>query len=216
MHSVMLEKTEISVGKIVCIGRNYAAHAKELGNEAPEKPIIFIKPASTMVADGGSVTIPDYSEECHHEVELAVLIGQDARNVTKQEALKHVAGYAVALDMTLRDVQTAQKSKGLPWEIAKAFDTSCPLSSFVAADKVANPQDLKLTLQVNGETRQDGHSGDMMHSVAELIAAVSSYFTLEAGDILLTGTPAGVSRVQSGDRLEAAIDQVGSLSVSVA
>ena len=216
MHTVKLDGRDIPVGKIVCIGRNYAEHIKELGNQTPDKPVIFIKPASAIVPSGGTVIIPDYSEDCHHEIELAALIGKEAKGVTTEEALNHVSGYAVALDLTLRDVQNVQKSKGLPWEIAKAFDTSCPLSDFVSANRIKDPQKLQLKLVVSGELRQDGNTSDMMRTTAELIAAVSAYFTLEPGDVLLTGTPSGVGRIVSGDRLEASIEQVGSLKVSVA
>lgn len=216
MHPINLDGHDVPVGKIVCIGRNYAEHIKELGNKIPDQPVIFMKPASTIVASGGTVVIPTYSNDCHHEIELAVLIGKEAKGVSAEEALGHVSGYAVALDLTLRDVQSVQKEKGLPWEIAKAFDTSCPLSAFVPADQVADPQNLQLKLTVNGQLRQDGNTSDMMRTIAELIAAVSSYFTLEEGDILLTGTPAGVDKICRGDRLEATIEQVGILQVSVA
>jgi len=215
MRKVKLDGREIPVGKIVCIGRNYSEHIKELGNQPPDKPVIFMKPASAILASGGTVIIPAYSNECHHEIELAVLIGKEARNIPADQAFSHVAGYAVALDLTLRDVQNVQKAKGLPWEIAKAFGTSCPLSDFVTKDRVSNPQQLRLKLTVNGEVRQDGNTEDMMLPIAELISAVSEYFTLEEGDILLTGTPSGVGRICSGDRLEASIEQVGSLTVTV-
>ncbi|MCK4507852.1 MAG: fumarylacetoacetate hydrolase family protein [Desulfuromonadales bacterium] len=215
MHTVNLDGTNIPVGKIVCIGRNYAEHIKELGNQVPDKPVIFMKPANTIIASGEEIVIPPYSNDCHHEIELAVLIGKDAKGVSAEEALDHVIGYAVALDLTLRDVQNTQKKKGLPWEIAKAFDTSCPLSAFVPAKQIADPQKLQLKLTVNGQTRQDGNTSDMMRTIAELISKVSSYFTLEEGDILLTGTPAGVGRICSGDKLEASIEQVGTLQVSV-
>lgn len=216
MHTVKLKGRKIPVGKIVCIGRNYAEHIRELGNQTPDKPVIFIKPASALVATGGTVVIPSYSDDCHHEIELAALIGKTAKDVTPEQALDNVSGYGVALDLTLRDVQNAQKAKGLPWEIAKAFDTSCPLSDFVPASQVKDPQNLQLQLTVSGDLRQDGNTRDMMRSVAELIAATSSYFTLEEGDILLTGTPSGVGRIVSGDQLEASIEQVGILKVAVA
>jgi 5-carboxymethyl-2-hydroxymuconate isomerase len=215
MHTIKLEGQNIPIGKIVCIGRNYAEHIKELGNQTPDKPVIFIKPASSLVSSGGTVVIPGYSDDCHHEIELAVLIGKTAKDVTAEAALDYVSGYAVALDLTLRDVQGVQKTKGLPWEIAKAFDTSCPLSDFVPTSQVDNPQELQLQLIVSGEVRQNGNTRDMIRSIAELIAATSAYFTLEKGDVLLTGTPSGVGRIVSGDRLEASIEQVGMLRVSV-
>jgi len=216
MHTVKLEGRDIPVGKIVCVGRNYAEHIKELGNKTPDKPVIFMKPANALLASGGTIVIPAYSSDCHHEIELAVLIGKKAKNITTEQAPDHIAGYAVALDLTLRDVQSVQKAKGLPWEIAKAFDTSCPLSPFVAKDRVNNPQNLQLKLTVNDKLRQDGNTREMMLSIAELLAAVSEYFTLEEGDILLTGTPAGVGRILSGDQIEAFIEQVGTLTASVA
>lgn len=175
-----------------------------------------MKPPSTIIPSGGTIVIPPYSNDCHHEVELAVLIGKQGKDIASEEALEHIAGYAVALDLTLRDVQSTQKEKGLPWEIAKAFDTSCPLSSFIPAKHIPDPQKLNIKLSVNNEVRQDGNTRDMMRSVAELIAAASQYFTLEEGDVLLTGTPSGVSRIESGDELEATIEQVGTLKVSVA
>ena len=216
MHTVNLDGRNITVGKIVCIGRNYAEHIKELGNKTPEQPVIFMKPATAIVASGGTVEIPAYSNDCHHEIELAALIGKQAKGIRAEEALGHVAGYAVALDLTLRDVQNVQKAKGLPWEIAKAFDTSCPLSAFVPAEQITDPQKLQLKLTVNGQVRQDGNTSDMMLSTAQLIAAVSTYFTLEEGDVLLTGTPSGVGRICSGDQLQATIEQVGTLTVAVA
>ncbi len=216
MHTVNFDGKSIPVGKIVCIGRNYAEHIKELGNKNPGEPVIFMKPANTIVASGGVINIPAYSKDCHHETELAVLIGKEAKDVDVDEAMAHVMGYGVALDLTLRDVQSTQKEKGLPWEIAKAFDTSCPLSAFVPAERVSDPQNLQIMLTVNGQLRQDGNTSDMMRTIAELIASASSYFTLEVGDVLLTGTPAGVGRICSGDRLEATIEQIGTLKVSVA
>ena len=217
MHTVRLKNQSqpINVGKIVCVARNYAEHARELGNPVPDRAVLFIKPASSLLADGGTVVIPPYSRDCHHEIELAVLIGRSGREITAAEAPAHIAGYAVALDLTLRDVQAELKARGLPWEIAKAFDTSCPLSDFVPAAAVPDPQALRLRLTVNGEVRQDGTTADMLRSVAQLVSEASTYFTLEAGDILLTGTPSGVGPIKSGDRLEAVIEGVGMLSISV-
>jgi 5-carboxymethyl-2-hydroxymuconate isomerase len=217
MHVVTMQGQHdpIMVGKIVCVARNYAEHARELGNPVPERAVLFIKPASSIIASGGTVVIPAYATTCHHEIELAVLIGRPAKAVATEEALAHVAGYGVALDMTLRDVQAELKAKGLPWEIAKAFDTSCPLSTFVPVDQIHEPQDLRLRLSVNGELRQDGTTADMLRPVAQLISEASGYFTLEAGDILLTGTPSGVGPLSSGDRVEAVIEGVGKLTAMV-
>ena len=216
MHYVQLAQEKIPIGKIVCIGRNYVEHIRELGNQIPDQPVIFIKPASSVIPDGGTVIIPPYSTDCHHEVELAVLIGKKAKDIAPGRALDCVAGYGVALDLTLRDIQGIQKQKGLPWEIAKAFDTACPLSEFIPAEQVNDPQNLGITLSVNGTLRQDGNTGQMMRSIKDLIASASSYFTLEEGDILLTGTPSGVGKITSGDSVEARIEQVGRLSITVA
>jgi 5-carboxymethyl-2-hydroxymuconate isomerase len=205
-----------NIGKIICLARNYAEHAKELGNETPAAPVLFMKPASSVIGDGDTTVIPAYSEECHYEVELAVLIGSAACSVTVDRALEHVAGYGVAIDMTLRDIQNKLKAKGLPWDIAKGYDTACPLSDFVPAAAVADPHALNLTLAVNGELRQNGCSSDMINRIPQIIAHVSAIFTLEPGDVILTGTPAGVGRVQPGDIMAADISSVGHLTVSVA
>jgi acylpyruvate hydrolase len=203
------------IGKIVCLARNYAEHARELGNETPAAPVLFMKPASSVIGDGETVRIPSYSQECHFEVELAVLIGKPCRAVSAENAMESVAGYGAAIDMTLRDVQNGLKAKGLPWEIAKGFDTACPLSDFVPVTAVADPHNLRLRLSVNGETRQDGCSADMIHRIPQIIAHVSGIFTLEAGDVILTGTPAGVGRVVAGDVMQADIEGVARLTIKV-
>ena len=206
---------EYPIGKILCIGRNYVDHIHELGNEVPTAPVIFMKPASSVIDEGEQIVIPPYSTDCHHEAELAVLIGRPCKNVTHADALACVAGYGVAIDLTLRDVQAEQKKKGLPWEIAKGFDTACPLSPFAPASVVVDPQDLTIRLTVNEELRQNGSTGLMIHKVAEIISHLSSIFTLEPGDVILTGTPAGVGPIVSGDRLHAEIPGVASLRVGV-
>lgn len=206
---------EFPIGKIVCLARNYAEHARELGNETPAAPVLFMKPASSVIADGGTVRIPAYSQECHYEVELAVLIGKECRAVSAENAMEYVAGYGVAIDMTLRDVQNQLKAKGLPWDVAKGFDSACPLSDFVPAATVPDPHNLNLRLAVNGELRQNGSSADMIHRVPGIISHVSGIFTLEPGDIILTGTPAGVGQVLAGDVMDAEISGVGNLRIAV-
>ncbi|MBJ6726572.1 fumarylacetoacetate hydrolase family protein [Geomesophilobacter sediminis] len=203
------------IGKILCIGRNYVDHIKELGNEIPERPVVFTKPATSVIGDGEEIVIPPYSSDCHHEAELAILIGTTAKKVPVAKALDHVAGYGVAIDLTLRDVQAELKKKGLPWDIAKGFDTACPLSSFVPADSIANPQDVVITLTVNGELRQNGSTALMIHRIPELISYLSGIFTLEPGDLILTGTPAGVGPIKPGDRVVAEIAGVGKVAVTV-
>ena len=217
MKSACISSTgqEYAIGKIVCLARNYAEHARELGNETPAAPVLFMKPATSVISTGETVVIPSWSDDCHHEVELAVLIGAEARSITEAEAMAVVAGYGVAIDMTLRDVQSGLKAKGLPWEIAKGFDTACPLSGFVPASDIPDPHNLRLRLAVNGSIRQDGCSSDMINRIPRIISHISSIFTLEKGDVILTGTPAGVGRVTAGDVMDAEIDGVGRLRINV-
>jgi 5-carboxymethyl-2-hydroxymuconate isomerase len=206
---------KLSIGKILCIGRNYVDHIKELGNEAPSAPVIFMKPSSSVIGDGEEIFIPAYSNNCHHEAELALLVGKHCRNISEADALSALAGYGVAIDLTLRDVQDELKKKGLPWDIAKGFDTACPISAFIPAGQVSDPQNLTITMKVNEELRQNGSTSLMIHTVAKIISHLSTIFTLEPGDIILTGTPAGVSRVVAGDLLAAEIAGVGKIEVSV-
>lgn len=207
---------QISPGKIIGLGRNYLDHIRELGNTVPERAVIFCKPLSSLLENDGTIVLPDFAQECHHELELALLIGKTGKNIPAKAALEHIDGYGVALDLTLRDLQSELKNAGMPWDIAKGFDTSCPLSDFVPAGTVADPNCLDLTLKVNGEVRQQGNTAQMMRSVEEIVAEISRYFTLEPGDIILTGTPAGVAQINSGDQLEGTIAGVGTLRATVA
>jgi 5-carboxymethyl-2-hydroxymuconate isomerase len=217
MKTVRISETDIeyNVGKILCIGRNYVDHIKELGNDAPERPVVFMKPSSCIIKAGEQIVIPSYSSDCHHEAELAVLIGREGKDILAAHADDYIAGYGVAIDLTLRDVQNELKKKGLPWDIAKGFDTACPLSEFVSSNKVVDPQDLQIKLSVNGTTRQDASTALMINTVSSLIGYLSTVFTLEPGDIILTGTPAGVGPISSGDQLVAEISGVAAISVSV-
>lgn len=178
MHHVQLEGSQENyiLGKVVCIGRNYFDHIAELGNEVPDQPVLFIKPSTSIICNGDKIRIPQSSFDCHHELELAVLIGKQASKVTEAEAMACVAGYGIGIDLTLRDIQSRQKEKGLPWEIAKGFDTSCPLSNFVAAGKIGDPHSLRMRLEVNGEIRQDGMTSLMMRKIPEIIAEASQFF----------------------------------------
>ncbi len=218
MHQVRIKDTRetYTVGKIICLGQNYLDHIRELGSKIPDRAVIFCKPSSSLLPNGGVVEIPQYSNDCHHELELALLVGKTGKHIQEEDALSYLAGYGVALDLTLRDIQSEQKSRGLPWEIAKGFDTSCPISDFTPAGKISDPNNLQLKLKVNGEIRQQGNTNQMMRSVEKIIAEISNFYTLETGDMILTGTPAGVSRIGTGDQLEGSIEQVGSLLVSVA
>lgn len=203
-------------GKIVCLGRNYIEHAKEMKADVPTTPVLFLKPASALIPDGGTILIPSISNDVHHEVEMVVLIGTGGTSIPEATALQHVAGYAVGLDMTLRDVQAEAKKKGLPWTVAKGFDTSAPISRFVRPDAVPDPHNLDIRLSVNGQLRQQSNTSNMIFRVEQMIMHISSIMTLEPGDLIYTGTPEGVGPVQPGDTLTAELQHVGSLTVSVA
>lgn len=205
----------VQVGKILGIGRNYADHVREMGAPAAGPPVIFLKPASAIIHDGGEVHLPEGAGEVHHEVELVVAIGRSGKEIPEDGALDHVLGYAVGLDMTLRDLQGLAKERGEPWTLAKGFDTSAPLSAIAPRDQVGDGSGLEITLDVNGERRQQANTSQMLRSVAVLIAHASRLMTLERGDLLYTGTPAGVGAVKAGDVLRAELEKVGSLTVSV-
>lgn len=203
------------VGNIFCIGRNYVAHAHELGNNPPNHPLVFLKPNSSIIFDGDSIHIPEQSDNLHHEVELVAAIGEGGKNIPKEKALEHIAGYAVGIDVTARDIQQRAKDHGKPWSIAKGFDTFAPLSSFIPADEISNPQNIDLELSINGKIRQSANTGLMVFPVAELISYLSSVFTLQPGDLVFTGTPKGVSAIQPGDDIKATLaDNLTELNVT--
>ncbi len=191
----------LPVGKIVCIGRNYVDHAKELNNEVPKEPLLFMKPSSAIVSMEEPVKVPQGRGEVHFETELAILIGERLTNVDEQAAQHGIAGVGLALDLTLRDLQSELKSKVHPWERAKAFDGSCPLSPFLTPASVGDLADVQIRLTVDGEVRQEGNSAQMITPILKLISHISQWFTLEPGDVVLTGTPAGVGELKSGDNL---------------
>ena len=191
----------LPVGKAVCVGRNYAAHAKELGNAVPQTPILFLKPSTAIVPLSPSFTIPNDRGSCHYETEIAVLIGKTISSIDADDVAEAIAGYGLALDLTLRDVQNQLKAQGYPWEVAKAFDGACPLSPFIKPELVTDIKHTEFSLMVNGEPRQQGFSHDMITPVYALIAYISQIFILQAGDIVLTGTPEGVAALQRGDKL---------------
>ncbi|MCW8804475.1 MAG: fumarylacetoacetate hydrolase family protein, partial [Ignavibacteriaceae bacterium] len=204
-------KEEHTIGKIVCVGRNYAEHAKELGNELPEKPVLFLKPASALIYSGDQIIHPDYGNELHHEVELVLLIGETVKNASKAQSEKAILGYGVGLDMTLRDVQDGLKKKGHPWTLAKCFDTSAVISDFVLKKGYQLKLDEKLELKVNGMVKQSDSLKSMIFNPVEIVEYISSVVTLEKGDLIFTGTPAGVSRVKRGDKLEARLGEITEL-----
>lgn len=196
----------LSVGtKIVAVGRNYAAHAKELGNAVPKEPVLFMKPTTSYLENGGTIEVPSPLESLDHEVELAVVIGQRARDVPERLAMNYVGGYALALDMTAREIQATAKSAGLPWTVAKGQDTFTPISSVVPTSMVPDPHDIELWLKVDGEIRQKGSTKDMIFKIPHLISHISSIMTLLEGDVILTGTPHGVGPVKVGQKIDAGI-----------
>lgn len=206
---------EITVGKVVCVGRNYSEHAKELGNEIPDKPVLFLKPSSALIYSGGEIIHPVFGNELHHEVELVLLIGETISKANKTQAEKGIIGYGVGLDMTLRDVQDVLKKKGHPWTLAKCFDTSAVVSDFILMKDHQLKPDEKLELKVNGEVKQSDTLESMIFNPAEIVEYISSIMTLEKGDLIFTGTPAGVSKVSRGDKLEAKLGDVANLSCVV-
>ena len=190
--------------KIVAIGRNYAAHAKELNNAVPTEPFFFLKPTTSYLLNWGTVEIPR-GVLAHFEVELGVVIGSKARDVSAAEAMRHVAGYTLSIDMTARNVQDRVKAKGLPWSTAKGFDTFTPTSAFIEAAKIKDPANLNLWLKVNDQIRQNGNTRDMIFDIPHLIQHVSSIMTLEEGDLVLTGTPEGVGQVKGDEVMTAGL-----------
>lgn len=211
-HILNGETLDLPLGKVVCVGRNYAAHARELNNPVPTTPILFIKPATAVVPFAGEIAIPKQQGECHHELEMSVLIGKPLRHASEAEAQAAIKGFGLGLDLTLRDLQAKLKEKSHPWEVAKSFDGACPLSAFVPAAALSDPLHTELSLQMNGSARQQGTTADMITPLYELLAYMSRYFTLLPGDVVLTGTPAGVGPLQVGDQLVA---QLGAAPDSV-
>lgn len=190
-------------GKLICIGRNYARHAAEMQSDVSDKPVIFLKPASALVGQGGKIVLPTVSEDVHHELELVAAIGRGGKDIPVEESLNHVDSYALGLDMTARDLQAEAKRQGMPWSVSKGFDTFAPLGPLVRAHEIGDPQNLTIELRVNGSLRQKAFTGEMIFSVAELVSYSSSIFTLLPGDLIYTGTPEGVGPVEDGDKLEA-------------
>jgi len=194
------------VSKVVCVGSNYAKHITEMGSSTPDEPVLFIKPETALCDLRQPLSIPAAFGEVHHEVELAVLIGATLKQASEQHVAQAIAGYGVALDLTLRELQAGFKKAGQPWERAKGFDNACPLSGFIPVDEFSgDPQSSELKLTINGEVRQHGSTADMIHKIKPLIAYMSQFFTLRAGDVILTGTPEGVGPLRSGDKLEVSL-----------
>jgi len=204
------------VHRIYCVGRNYAAHAREMGKDPDrEPPFFFTKPPSAIVANQATIPYPSRTENLHHEVELVIAIGKSGKDIPVEAALQHVFGYAVGIDLTRRDLQSQAKDKGHPWDTGKGFDRSAPLAAIHPApgkDFVSG----KIWLKVNGEERQHGDIADLIWSVPEIISELSTLFELQAGDLIFTGTPAGVGAVKQGDRIECGVDGLDTLVTTIA
>lgn len=209
MYTVALDNKPFPhpVGKCVCVGRNYAAHAAELNNPIPSAPLLFLKTANSVVALEPEFFIPAQWGSVHHELEIAVLIQAPLTSATDEEVKAAIAGVGLALDLTLRDVQDQLKKQGHPWEVAKAFDGACPVSNFIAIEHIADLQNIEFSLERNGKMQQQGNSKQMLFPIVSLIAYMSTIFTLNPGDIILTGTPVGVGPLSVGDKLRLQLNQ---------
>ncbi|PWK26498.1 2-keto-4-pentenoate hydratase/2-oxohepta-3-ene-1,7-dioic acid hydratase in catechol pathway [Arcicella aurantiaca] len=201
--------------KILCIGRNYAEHIAELNNERPSEPVIFLKPDTAIIKDNEPFYHPDFSNDIHHEVELVLKINKIGKNIEAKFAHKYYDEIGIGIDFTARDVQSKLKEKGLPWEKAKAFNGSAPISGFVQKSQFTDLKNINFHLEINGETRQKGNTEMMLWNFDEIIAEISKYFTLKTGDLIFTGTPSGVGAVKIGDKLTAFIEDTEMLSFEV-
>ncbi len=207
-HIVDGETVNLPLGKVVCVGRNYAAHARELNNPVPTEPVLFIKPNTALATLGEAIFIPSHLGGCHFETEMSILIGQPLTECNEAQAQAAILGVGIGLDLTLRDLQQQLKDKGLPWEKAKSFDGACPASEFISPDQLGDLQHQQIRLSLNQQVRQDGNSADMLTPVLPLLVYISQFFTLLPGDLVFTGTPAGVGPLAIGDQLELSLSEV--------
>ncbi len=201
--------------KIICIGRNYIDHIKELSNQKPMNPVVFLKPDSAVIAKNQNFIIPSFSNEIHHEVELVIKINKVGKHIDKSFSHKYYDEIGLGIDFTARDIQSNLKEKGHPWEKSKAFDNSCMVGNFLKKEKLEDISKIEFSLKKNNEIVQSGCSNDMLWKIDELISYVSQYFTLKIGDLIFTGTPSGVSKVESGDILEGYISSINMFTLKV-
>jgi fumarylpyruvate hydrolase len=207
---------DFPVRRVFCVGRNYAEHAREMGHDPnAEPPFYFTKPADALVTGGADTPYPPATNDLHHEIELVVAIGKEASGIAPSQSLDHVFGYAAGIDLTRRDLQAAAKKAGRPWDMGKGFDFSGPISSIVPAARIGHPKSGALTLSVNGSPRQKGDIAEMTWDVPHLIANLTGLVALKPGDLIFTGTPAGVSAVVKGDRLEGEIAGVARVGTTI-
>jgi acylpyruvate hydrolase len=200
--------------KIICIGRNYAEHAKEMKSELPAEPVFFMKP-ETALLKGNDFYYPDFTKDLHHEVEIVLKISKNGKHIAEEFAANYYTEIGVGIDFTARDLQMKCKEKGLPWEKAKAFDNSAPVSEFIAKEKFPSLSSLNFGLKINGSQRQKGNTKDLIFSFEKVIAYISKFVTLKTGDLIFTGTPEGVSAVHTGDVLEAYIENQKLLTLNI-
>lgn len=193
--------------KIICIGRNYAEHAKEMNAPLPKEPVFFLKPDTSLLKDNQPFYYPDFSKEIHHEIELVLKVTKNGKNIAPEFAHKYYDEIGIGVDFTARDIQAACKEKGLPWEKAKAFDNAAPLGKFIDKTEFKDLNNIQFKLVINGKTIQKGSTSDLLFSFDSIISFVSTYITLKTGDLIYTGTPEGVGPVKIGDRLEGYIEE---------
>jgi len=208
-------QNKISIGKIICLARTYKKHAEEMSSNLPKRPIVFLKPRSSIIFSGDYIIYPYQSNCLHHEVELGVIIGKNGKYISEKLSWNHIAGYCIGLDITARDLQEQAKKQGLPWTISKSFDTFAPISHVIEKNQIRNPHNVNLELSVNGEIRQKESTSEMIWKIPELISFISSIMMLERGDMILTGTPRGVNEIFRGDVIDATMDSYCSLHVEV-
>ena len=201
--------------KIICVGRNYALHAKELNNDVPENPVIFLKPETAISDLRTGFFLPDFSQDVHYEAEIVVKIHKNGKNIQEKFANKYYDEITVGIDFTARDLQSQLKAKGLPWELSKGFDGSASVGKFIDKSKVDLEKGVDFSLTVNGEVKQKGNSKEMLFSIDQVISYVSKFYTLKLGDLIFTGTPAGVSQIHKGDTIETFIKDIHCLKVLV-
>lgn len=201
--------------KIIAIGRNYAEHAKELNNPIPTTPVIFMKPDTAVLKDNKPFYLPDFSSDIHYELEVVLKICKEGKHIAEKFAANYYDEVGLGIDFTARDIQSKHKEKGLPWELAKGFDHSAPISIFLPKSDYADLYDLNFELKINGETRQKGNTSNLLFSFEKLISFVSQYITLKKGDLIFTGTPAGVGKIDKGDKLEAWLEDKQLLNFDV-
>ncbi|AYA36117.1 FAA hydrolase family protein [Hymenobacter oligotrophus] len=202
--------------KILCIGRNYAEHIAELNNEVPDEPVIFLKPDTALLQRGMPFFYPEFTQDIHHEIELVLRVCKNGRHIEEHFAHTYYDAVGLGLDLTARDLQSKAKSKGLPWDLAKGFDGSAPLgTTFKPVSEFADPKNINFRLEVNGEVRQQGNSGMMLHDFNKIISYVSRFITLKMGDLIFTGTPSGVGPIKVGDQLTGYIEDEKLLEVAV-